>query len=233
MATATNGTASYKRMKQLAKENADIASRIELMDHRVVEELYNVSRDPDCLENLIGLDEFADVADEMRIKLQTHMQQTKDPIADLLPHKDEPAYLEQYMLKVQNEADARKARRKAEQKKVQSAKQPAKVNRPKNKARLITLQSAAVSEDRVVVTLGHKMPKSMERQKVTLTLKDTKKKRVSRQEVIVSGVGTTDITFATDGELDLKRCHIAAFVGPSYQENLQHLQKSVSELSKD
>ncbi len=54
MKTATQGTFTYRRMKELAQTNAAIAARLDLFDHRVVEEFYDVASDPDCLTNLIG-----------------------------------------------------------------------------------------------------------------------------------------------------------------------------------
>ena len=58
MATATSGTPTYRRMAELAETDTAIAARHDLYQHRVVEELYDMANDPDCLVNLIeaGMD---------------------------------------------------------------------------------------------------------------------------------------------------------------------------------
>ncbi|RMF41416.1 MAG: heparan N-sulfatase, partial [Planctomycetota bacterium] len=112
MATATNGTDTFKRMRQLAAHDPVIAARVELMQHRVLEELYDVARDPDCLHNLIDDPEHAEIADRLRAQLLSAMEASADPIADLLRHKDDVQLREAYMQRVQAEADARRGRRR-------------------------------------------------------------------------------------------------------------------------
>ena len=54
-ATATTGTATYRRMAALASSDKKLAARLDLYKHRVPEELYDVANDPDCLvHNLIA-----------------------------------------------------------------------------------------------------------------------------------------------------------------------------------
>jgi len=53
MATAITGTPTYRRMAELVRLDETIAARHDLYQHRVVEELYDVQNDPDCLVNLI------------------------------------------------------------------------------------------------------------------------------------------------------------------------------------
>ncbi|MCA9195091.1 MAG: sulfatase [Planctomycetales bacterium] len=108
MATATNGTDTYKRMKQLASTNTSIAARVELADHRVLEELYFVAEDPDCLVNLISAADFQSVADTMRQKLAAEMSRTHDPILEVFQHRTSSEELESYMSAVQAAADARR-----------------------------------------------------------------------------------------------------------------------------
>ena len=52
-ATATTGTATFRRLAALAETNNKLAARLDLYKHRVPEELYDVVKDPDCLHNLI------------------------------------------------------------------------------------------------------------------------------------------------------------------------------------
>ena len=46
MRTATQGTFTYARMEQLAKTDTAMAKRLDAFDHRVLEELYDVEKDP-------------------------------------------------------------------------------------------------------------------------------------------------------------------------------------------
>ena len=52
-ATATTGTMTYRQMVKRAENETDVAARLQLFDHRVIEEFYDVKNDPDCLVNLI------------------------------------------------------------------------------------------------------------------------------------------------------------------------------------
>jgi N-sulfoglucosamine sulfohydrolase len=54
MSGATNGTSTARQMRVLAKTNEAIAARIDLFDHRVPVEAYEVRYDPDALTNLIA-----------------------------------------------------------------------------------------------------------------------------------------------------------------------------------
>ena len=47
MATATNGTATWKRMLELASKNETVRKRVDVMRYRTVEELYDINNDPD------------------------------------------------------------------------------------------------------------------------------------------------------------------------------------------
>ncbi len=108
MATATNGTDTFKRMQQLARHDPTIAARVERMRHRVLEELYDVVRDPDCLHNLIDDPRHAATADRLRAQLLSALEASRDPVADLLRHRDDAALRQAYMHRVQAEADARR-----------------------------------------------------------------------------------------------------------------------------
>lgn len=68
---------TYKAMKAAAKTDPAIAARVELYDHRVPQELYDLRTDPDCLHNLIS--ESTSVADAMRETLLQQMEATNDP----------------------------------------------------------------------------------------------------------------------------------------------------------
>jgi N-sulfoglucosamine sulfohydrolase len=107
MATATKGTATYRRMVQLANSDPQIARRLDLFEHRVPEELYDYASDPDALVNLI--DDPAHRADRERLTtlLEAWMVKTDDPMLDVFRHRDDPAVREAYMAEVEQEAAER------------------------------------------------------------------------------------------------------------------------------
>ncbi|MCR9292132.1 MAG: sulfatase [bacterium] len=115
MATATNGTSSWRRMKMMALSNSEVAARVDLMEHRVLEELYDVREDPDCLVNLINSAEHESAANELRERLLEHMRSSGDPLAEVFEERGDPSVLQAYMTSVQAEADARRKNRNPRQ----------------------------------------------------------------------------------------------------------------------
>jgi N-sulfoglucosamine sulfohydrolase len=69
-------------MKQAATTNPAIASRVEILLHRVHEEFYDLHSDPDALNNLIHDPAHAGGINEMRAGLLKWMEQTKDPLME-------------------------------------------------------------------------------------------------------------------------------------------------------
>ncbi|MEX0585589.1 MAG: sulfatase-like hydrolase/transferase, partial [Pirellulales bacterium] len=76
MATATKGTATYRRMKALAQTDPKIAARLKLFDHRVPEELYDYASEPDALANLIDNPEHRAERDRLTKALEAWMLKT-------------------------------------------------------------------------------------------------------------------------------------------------------------
>jgi N-sulfoglucosamine sulfohydrolase len=110
--TATQGTASYKQMVKLAPENGKIAARLRLMDYRVVEELYHVSDDPDCLVNLAGNAEHATALKNLHRQLDKIMADTGDHALEAFRKRNDPAAMKAYIDKVQDESNERRANRR-------------------------------------------------------------------------------------------------------------------------
>jgi N-sulfoglucosamine sulfohydrolase len=109
MRTATQGTSTYRRMKALAPENAEIAARLALFDHRVPEELFDIQKDPDCLHNLATNPEYAPQLAQQRQRLETWMARHKDPMAAIFATRDDAEAREAAILTLRAEADARRA----------------------------------------------------------------------------------------------------------------------------
>jgi N-sulfoglucosamine sulfohydrolase len=109
MATATSGTPTYRRMAQLAQEDPRIAARHALYRFRVVEELYDMEKDPDCLVNLIDRPEVRQELARLRKILETWMVRTGDHMLEAFRHRDDPAAREAYVRQKEREADERRA----------------------------------------------------------------------------------------------------------------------------
>lgn len=107
MATATTGTATCRRMAELAKTDTAIAARHELYQHRVVEELYAIGKDPDALHNLINSPEHAGELRRLRGRLEEWMVKTGDPMLEVFRKRDDAAFREAYVSRLEKEADER------------------------------------------------------------------------------------------------------------------------------
>lgn len=116
MATATTGTATYRRMAQLAKKDNALAARLDLYKHRVPEELYDVANDPDCLVNLIDDPRHTKALAELRGTLETWMKETDDHCLAAFQHRDNPAAREVYVAGKEREAMERRGRKKGKRK---------------------------------------------------------------------------------------------------------------------
>ena len=109
MQTATTGTSTYRRMRELSATDANLAQRHQLYQFRVVEEFYDVEKDPDCLKNLIADPSYASQLNDLRSQLDQWMVKTKDPMLDVFRHKDDAAFREAYVAAQEREADERVA----------------------------------------------------------------------------------------------------------------------------
>ncbi len=107
MATATKGTATYRRLVALAPNDPALNARLRLFEHRVPEELYAYSRDPDALRNLIDDPAHRAKRDELTARLEAWMVRTKDPMLPVFRARTDPAAREAFMREQEAEAAAR------------------------------------------------------------------------------------------------------------------------------
>ena len=128
--TATNGTATYRLMKKLAPSDNKIAARLATMDHRTVEELYDIEKDPDCLNNLAGDVASQTIKSRLQARLQKFMEESNDHALPAFLKRDNPDALAAYMKKVQDESAKRRAKRRKgkQQNKTPGEKSPKKVS---------------------------------------------------------------------------------------------------------
>jgi N-sulfoglucosamine sulfohydrolase len=110
-ATATTGTMTYRRMVALAQRDERLAKRLDLYKHRVPEELYDVANDPDCLHNLITEPKHQAALAGLRADLDGWMKRTKDPMLAVFHKREDAAYREAYVQKVEKEAIQRRKNR--------------------------------------------------------------------------------------------------------------------------
>ncbi len=232
MSTATQGTATYRRMKALAKTDPQIAARLDLIDHRVPEELYHYAYDPDALSNLFGKPEVSEVQARLVGALEEWMVRTRDPLLDVFRQRHDPAVREAFMKQVQAEADIRGRKGKG--------KAPAKAMPGARKAKAAAGQPPALpggdvvlelqSPDKVnrggelIVSLHHRLPESLGPQKLHVTLKDAAGGRLERQVLDVRGEGTAKVTFRLPADDPGKSVSLAAFLGEEFPKNLKHVQ---------
>lgn len=206
-ATATNGTQTYKRMAALVAKNPDIKARHDLYQHRVVEELYSISKDPDCLHNLIDNPEHATTLKQMRGDLYQWMKDTGDHCLVAFENRSDPAAMEKYVTDKEAESAARGGRKKKALK-ILRMPVPKKVSAGKP----------------VTLKIPYKVPQSVGETNLCVTLKSGGK-RLDREMLKVSGNGIAEVTLAVPSDSTLAQVSFAAWVGKDHPSNLQHLQK--------
>jgi len=228
MATATKGTATYRRMQALAKTDPKMAARLDLFDRRVPEELYNYATDADALANLIHQPAYRLEQDRLTKALEAWMVKTGDPMLDVFRRRADAGVREAYMAKVEKEAADRGKRKDRGGKKKKAAAKVAAAPARGN-ASLITMQlpQTVDSGGNLIVKIPHTLPASLGEQVLQVTLKEgAGNKRIERKLMKVSGSGTADVTFAVPQGLSGKTVTVAAFIGEEFTQNLQHLNSS-------
>ena len=107
-ATATTGTATFRRLAALAKTNNKLAARLDLYKHRVPEELYDVVKDPDCLHNLIDSSQHLTELKQLRATLDAELVKSKDPMLEAFRKREDREFVEAYVQQLEKEAGERK-----------------------------------------------------------------------------------------------------------------------------
>ena len=108
-ATATKGMAATKEMFRLAAEGDKFwASRSDIFNFRVPEELYNYAKDPDALTNLIDQPEMKPKLDSLRGTLAKIMDSSQDPLKELFADKDNTVAIAAHLSKVDKESAYRR-----------------------------------------------------------------------------------------------------------------------------
>lgn len=115
--TATQGTMTYRNMKKLAGTDKKIAARLDLFDHRVVEELYDIENDPDSLHNLINDPAHTEAANRLRKQLEDWMEETNDHALQAFRKRDDKQALATYMANQQVQVPTRSKKKTGQKRK--------------------------------------------------------------------------------------------------------------------
>ena len=219
MSGATNGTSTCRQMRVLAKTNEQIAARIDLFDHRVPEEAYEVRYDPDALTNLIAKPENATQVAALEKAMEDWMVKTKDPLLEVFRHRDDAAFREQFVKQLESK-QMTKPERVAANRAAKESSAPAKPDA------LIALEVPATITpgQPATVKLTHHFPADLGEKPVQVTLKGGDNSRIERKEVKASGDGVIDVTFDIPATISGGKVIFAALVGTGIKDALQHLQ---------
>ncbi|MFO1440003.1 MAG: sulfatase [Verrucomicrobiaceae bacterium] len=217
MSGATAGTETCRQMRVLAKNNEQVAARIDLFDHRVPAEAYEVRYDPDALTNLIAKPEHAAQVTMLEKALEDWMVRTKDPLLEVFRRRDDAAFREAFMKSLETKQMGRKERQAANN----------ALQKPKNAKALIELgiPKSVLPGQKAVVKLKHHFPAELGEKPVQVTLKNGKGDRIKRIELKASGEGEQEVSF--DIPADVTSVSFAGLVGKSINDALQHLQSKV------
>ena len=94
---APAGTRTYKRMQQLAKTDPAVAARLDLLDHRRLEELYRLPEDRDCLDDVADDPAAAGLKRRLQADLEAWMVANDDPMLDAFRNRDDERAVAEYM----------------------------------------------------------------------------------------------------------------------------------------
>jgi len=70
---------TMRAMREAARRDPNLASRVELFLHRVPEELYDYAQDPDALHNLVAEPRWSEKLGRYRRLMLEHLESTRDP----------------------------------------------------------------------------------------------------------------------------------------------------------
>lgn len=96
--SATLYTQTFRTMSK--SKLPEVVKRKNIFLRRPLEELYDISKDPNCLNNLAGSIEKKDLLLSMREQLLNHMKEHGDPAKTALEHVDEPELIKAWIVSV-------------------------------------------------------------------------------------------------------------------------------------
>jgi hypothetical protein len=200
-----------------------------LFDHRVLEELYHVAEDPDCLVNLVDDPKQRQVLVSLRDQLASSLQQMNDPVAPLVAAVDDEELRENFMAaEDEKSSQLRNQRNRSGGTKARSSGKSGKLSDAISVEVPRRIEPGASLE----VIVRHRIPERLGEQELHVTLKSmsgnisaTQAKRIHREVTTVTGDGETVVRFDVPADLDTDapRLVVAAFVGEDFEHHLQHV----------
>ena len=223
-ATATTGTATYRRLRELAAENAFLARRLKQFDHRELQELYDVKNDPNCLTNLMGYTEHRDTLSGLRATLASDLQKIGDPVAPLLAADPSSEKIVDFMAEQDQRALERQKKRRESR-----SKKKAVSNKLSENALGLQCDSFVLRGKEVQTVVSYDIPKRLGEQILHVTLRQAGNtrsasvpERIHRTVESISGSGSIVLSFMIPDDPELSRVSFAAFIGSTYPENIIH-----------
>jgi len=237
MGGATAGTVTCKQMRVLAKTDPQIAARVDLFDHRVPEEAYEVRYDPDALTNLVDSPEHATQVAALEKAMEDWMVQTKDPLLEVFRHRGDPTFRESFMKQVEKDAASHSKRKRSENDeggdappkrkgkgKAMPPKGAAATSAMRNDLIKIELPKDITAGRKATVKVAHTFPADLGERTILVTLKDGNNGRLERKTLKAAGSGTIEVTFDIPAQVPGGKVIFAALVGENINSALQHLQ---------
>ena len=215
-ATATTGTSSYRRLAALAKTDASLAKRLEIYQHRVVEEMYDVVEDPACLHNLIDEKKYEAVIEQQRQRLLAWMEKTNDHMLPMYRNRTDAAAREAYVVAMEAASAARGSKNK---------KPKPQGSKPiKKDVFSVVFPKHVTAATTVEYSLKHDVPKAYGKVGLTITLKQGNKgARVDRREITVEGKGVLVVKFEIPSNPTDGKVSFAIWAGEDFENKLQYL----------
>ena len=91
------GGPAFAAMVKAARSDPALAARINYLKLRRVEEFFDLSKDPNCLRNLIGSDDHRAQIEALSAKLRKWMAETADPALEAFDKRAQPEALDQFV----------------------------------------------------------------------------------------------------------------------------------------
>ncbi|MCF7848242.1 MAG: sulfatase [Kiritimatiellales bacterium] len=109
-ATATRGMATTAEMERLASEGDKyMQERVQLFNHSVPEQFFDVNKDFDGLNNLVGNPEYKKLIGQYQQQMAKTMKAHHDPMLGIFQQRSDKAAVGKYLDKLDAESRARKA----------------------------------------------------------------------------------------------------------------------------
>ena len=222
MGGATAGTVTCRQMRVLAKTDVKVAARVDLFDHRVPEEAYQVRYDPDALENLLTDPKHAAQVAAAEKALEDWMVRTHDPLLEVFRKRDDAAFREAAISKIEDETAPRKKRAAA---KAAPQKKPTPGAAEKHDNLIQPEPPTAVARgEQATLKIKHNFPDELGERLIQVTLKGATNERIERKTVKASGTGEIEVVFDIPAEVPGDAVIFAGLVGNSINDALQHVQ---------